>query len=561
MNRFIYNLFVIAFFLIFIITSVHVIAQTALYNTDINNNADELNVHKILPHGASEFSDTANITLPSPSHSIFFDSDLDSKTKQILSLQTQGKIHAMKLMQQSSGGRFIENKGQVIDIKGNPRPDIKYYTENINGMQMYFFTDKISYVFSKYDSTQSKVMPYSFGRGLSAQKSGRVRAQIVELYRMDMNLIGAAPTSIECDGESTDYMNYYYARCPNGILSVHSYSTITYKNIYPNIDLIFFQNPTGVEYDFVVNPGGNVSDIQYQYNGESNLAINSEGKIGITNPFGKIEEAVPCTFQTEFINTINPNLLNEIISENIKALHSISVSYIINNNILSFIIDNYDHSQQLIIDPTLSWCTFYGGSKAENEVYQSLCIDNNDNILITGRTLSSNFPVTTGAFQTTYGGGIEWGDAFVVKLNAFGERLWATYYGGSGDDVGTGIATDVNNNVVITGITLSSNFPVSSGAYQTTSNDRDDAFIVKLDSMGARKWATYYGGTNNNSGYGIATDANGNIIITGETYSTDFPVTSGAFQTTNKASAGNSNAFLSKIRQNGNSDMGNIFWW
>ena len=242
------------------------------------------------------------------------------------SLNNFTKSLAPQLLSQSSGNRFIENKGQIVDTKGHPRPDIKYYTECVNGVQMYFAKDKISYVFPKYDTTQLNEMSSPFERRLFA-KSGRVREHVSELYRMDMNILNAAPTSIECDGESSDYTNYYYAHCPNGILNIHSYSLITYKNIYPNIDLVYYPKEQGIEYNFIVNPGGHVGDIQLQYDGASDMAITSEGNIRITNPLGTIEEKAPNTYQSEPINSI----------------------FSLQNKILSFNIDNYDHTQILII--------------------------------------------------------------------------------------------------------------------------------------------------------------------------------------------------------------------
>ena len=182
--------------------------------------------------------------------------------------------------------------------------------------------------------------------------------------------------------------------------------------------------------------------------------------------------------------------------------------------------------------------------------------------MITGETFSSDFPVTTGAFQTTFGGvGLGSNNAFVVQFDGTGAREWATYYGGNHTDEGQGITTDANENILLTGSTNSTNFPVSSGAFQSTfggTESNNDAFIIKFNGTGSRQWATFLG--DSSGGTSIATDANGNVIITGSTMSTIFPVTTGAYQMTNKANGTNYNAFIAKFDGNGNQIMDNLLW-
>ena len=150
-----------------------------------------------------------------------------------------------------------------------------------------------------------------------------------------------------------------------------------------------------------------------------------------------------------------------------------------------------------------------------------------------GHTHSTDFPTTTGAFQTTYGGGN--GDAFVTKLNPTGTALvYSTYLGGTGNDYGYGIAVDTAGNAYVTGYTASTDFPTTPGAFQTTyGGGNDDAFVTKLNPTGtALVYSTYLGGTDSDIGNGIAVDTAGNAYVTGYTASTDFPTTPGAFQTT-----------------------------
>ncbi|MDP1726564.1 MAG: SBBP repeat-containing protein [Bacteroidota bacterium] len=174
----------------------------------------------------------------------------------------------------------------------------------------------------------------------------------------------------------------------------------------------------------------------------------------------------------------------------------------------------------------LQWASYYGGSS--NEIGRAIATDVNGNVYITGYTQSTLAISTVGAHQNGYAGGIS--DAFVVKFNAAGIRQWGTYYGGSGVDEGDGITADTSGNVFISGYTQSSSAISSSGAHQSTFGGGNDAFVVKFDASSARQWGTYYGGSGNDGGYGIAVDANGNVCTTGWTNSTSGISTSGAHQ-------------------------------
>ncbi|MBL7893195.1 MAG: SBBP repeat-containing protein [Bacteroidia bacterium] len=178
----------------------------------------------------------------------------------------------------------------------------------------------------------------------------------------------------------------------------------------------------------------------------------------------------------------------------------------------------------------LLWATYYGGSSGDWG--HSISMDAVGNIYITGRTASSDFPVTGGAFQGTYAASTPAGgyDAFILKFTNAGTRLWATYYGGNGSDIGNSITTDTGGNIFITGstqqVTFGGNsFPVfNSGNFFQAPGFSTDVFIIKFSAAGVRLWATVYGGSSTEEGYAIATDNSNNIFITGHTQSANFPV-------------------------------------
>jgi len=169
------------------------------------------------------------------------------------------------------------------------------------------------------------------------------------------------------------------------------------------------------------------------------------------------------------------------------------------------------------------WSTYLGGS--DGDYGYGIAVDGSGNVLVTGWTNSVGW--TSGGFDTSYNGGDQWGgDAFVAKLSPSGAHLWSSYLGGGGDDLGRGIAADGSGNVVVTGWTNSVGW--TSGGYDT-SLDGWDAFVVKLSDSGGHLWSTYVGGSGGDDGQGIAVDGSGNVLVTGRTGSSGW--TSGGFDT------------------------------
>ena len=193
----------------------------------------------------------------------------------------------------------------------------------------------------------------------------------------------------------------------------------------------------------------------------------------------------------------------------------------------------------------LLYSTYLGGSGQDGGT--NIAVDAAGNAYVTGPTSSTNFPTTAGAFQATFGGSF---DVFVTKLNPTGTGLvYSTYLGGSGSDQGFGIALDAAGNAYITGFTLSTNFPTTVGAFQTTFGGSFDAFVSKLNPTGSTLlYSTYLGGGSNDAGDRIAVDAAGSAYVTGYTTSTNFPTTAVSFQAT---LAGGEDAFVTKLNPSG----------
>ena len=213
----------------------------------------------------------------------------------------------------------------------------------------------------------------------------------------------------------------------------------------------------------------------------------------------------------------------------------------------------------------LTYSTYLGGSS--NDTVHAIAVDAKGSVYLAGETVSPNFPVTPGALQQKHGGvpgndcsiftGCFMPDAFVTKLDASGKIVYSTYLGGSSYDIAYSIAVDAQGNAYVAGTTASPNFPVTSGAFQTSALGKSThGFVAKLNPSGsALIYSTLVGGSGSENVAAIRVDATGNAYIAGSTSSADFPITTGAFQTTAAQSTGpygaTLNGFLIKLNAAG----------
>jgi len=193
------------------------------------------------------------------------------------------------------------------------------------------------------------------------------------------------------------------------------------------------------------------------------------------------------------------------------------------------------------------YSTYFGGSGREGAAF--IALDSTGNAYLTGWVDSTDFPTTTGAFDTSFNGGTY--DAFVMKLNAAGSALlYSTYLGGSASDdpVESAIAVDSAGIAHVTGPTESGDFPTTPGAFDTSHNGSWDAFVAKLEPAGNGSadllYSTFLGDAKSDHGQGLALDSDGGAYVSGKTYSPDFPTTAGAYDVTCN---GGLDAFVTKL--------------
>ena len=296
--------------------------------------------------------------------------------------------------------------------------------------------------------------------------------------------------------------------------NVPTYAKVHYRGVYPGIDLVYYGRQRQLEYDFVVAPGANPKRIALDFIGAEKIELDATGNLVLHTAKGALRQHKPVIYQE--IDGIR---------------YGIDGRYVIKGgNRVGFEVAAYDRGQALVIDPVLTYATYLGGGG--DDTGRAIAVNASGNVYVTGSTASVDFAVSAGGVQRGNAGGT---DVFVSKLNAAGSALvYSTYFGGSGDEAGDGIALDTAGNAYVTGMTASPNFPTSAGAFQATLRGGRDAFVTKLNAAGsAFVYSTFLGGDGNADsdwGAAIAVDALGGAYVTGNTYSRNFPTTAAAVQ-------------------------------
>src|SRR4029453_12162514 len=247
------------------------------------------------------------------------------------------------------------------------------------------------------------------------------------------------------------------------------------------------------------------------FDGAGHLRIDAQGNLIVPTAAGQLVQHAPVIYQELADGT----------------RQSIDGGYVIRRaREVGFRVAKHDRRLPLVIDPVLSYSTYYGGSDSDN--LNALALDGQNNMYIAGETYSDDLPIVNGRPPTSSG---YVDDAFIAKLNAAGDALvYATYLGGTSSEGVMDLEVDPAGNAHVVGSTSSRNFPTIN-AIQSTLNGYGDAFVAKLDPTGGIVYSTYLGGREGEAGSGIGFDASGRAYVTGTTGSLDFP-TANALQPT-----------------------------
>jgi hypothetical protein len=447
----------------------------------------------------------------------------------------------------------------------------------------------------------------------------RLLSKETEASVVRMKLKGAkGTTTITGLDKLPGVSNYFIGQNPNKWhKGVASYAKVRYSEIYSGIDLVYYGTGNRVEYDFIVKPGADPKQVLLSFDGAEKISRDTNsGDVSIPTVAGKMALQKPVLYQIE-------RGQKKIVECNYKFQ---------GNDQLGFDVGDYDRSEPLVIDPVLAYSTYLGGSNQDDSygmtvdssgnafvagstwsvdfpvagtsisaaplegykmfvseinpsgtalVYSTyiggtsgyewatgIAVDSNGYAYITGVVSSGDFPVTSNAYQTSYGSGaVE--NAALCKLSADGQSLlYSTLLGGTVADEGYGIAVDSAENAYLTGYTSSFGFPTTSNAVQSTlKGSKGNAFVTRIDTTqsgtSSLVYSTFLGGTSTTilesteGGSAIGIDSQKDIYVAGTACSPDFPVTPNAFKTT--GSVDSCSAFLSQIDTTQSGSAGLIY--
>jgi hypothetical protein len=355
----------------------------------------------------------------------------------------------------------------------------------------------------------------------------KIENQVVRLRLVGAKRNAAVTGSDELPGKA----DYFIGNNPKKWrTNVPTYGKVRYHNVYPGVDLDYYGNQGGqLEYDFIVAPGADPNAIALDVGaglvparGRPQglpLRIDADGDLVIGRQGGEIRFHKPEIYQ--------PAESSSLITRHSSLVDG---RFVLDaRNRVHFALGAYDHTKPLVIDPVLSYSTYLGGSGGD--FGSGIAVDSSGSAYVTGGTQSVDFP-TSNPFQASNNSAL--GTGFVAKLNPSGSALvYSTYLGGGGTNAGYAIAVDASGNAYVTGMTSSPDFPTVNPFQASNNSALGTGFVAKLNPSGsALVYSTYLGGSVADVGNGIAVDSSGNAHVTGDTLSTDFPVTSGAFQTT-----------------------------
>ncbi|MDK9701393.1 MAG: T9SS type A sorting domain-containing protein, partial [bacterium] len=403
------------------------------------------------------------------------------------------------------------------------------------------------------------------------------------LHQSFSTLHRAEAQSVEAQGELPWKNNYFLGNdstkwAPN----CRNFSTVIYREVWDGIDIEWYENDGKLEFDFIVHPGFDPSQIRMSVEGlegdrisgfgaqETGLSLrgsaatkqshldkgNREPETGngenvrdllrdsrttggttSRTPSPESRATVPCSLspvpelrlQTSLgeLRTALPSVYQ--VSANGTRNEIEAAFELTDKNIFGITLPNgYNPDHSLRIDP-LIYSTFLGGTG--DDAIQAMVGDGSGGVFLTGWARSTDFPTTPGVGQRTNWGG---SDCFVTHLDSTGTQLiYSTYIGGSDDEDGSAIVSDQIGGVVLTGSTMSSNYPTTPGAVQRLFGGYYDCFVTRLNSTGsALMFSSYLGGSSFDGGTGIVFDNEQNIYILGVTLSNSFPTTNGVFDRT-----------------------------
>ncbi len=359
----------------------------------------------------------------------------------------------------TSGAFFLEDKGFSVMLH-DPK-DLKARDEALHGPAVHGGADKTAGTGEK-----KATLPVKADGDIFPVKS----------FGYKVRFLGASATAQQVPEKmQSSYNNYFIGNDPGKwATECKIFHAITYQDIYPKIDLRYYNGSDGrLKYDFIVRPGGNPDYIAMEYLGPESVTV-KDRELVLSTPVGEVRELHPYTYQSSAAG--KPT--------------EVRCRYVVKGNVVSFKLGDYDPNATLVIDPSIIFSSFTG-STADNWGYTATP-GPGGSVYAGGIAYSTGYPVTPGVYDGTYAGGIPEGtasgyDIAIMKFSAFGtQRLYATYIGGEGNEQPHSMIADAQGNLVIAGRTNSSDYPTTRPRLGPNGSTRNyDIIITKLRVNGA----------------------------------------------------------------------------
>lgn len=422
---------------------------------------------------------------------------------------------------------FTENRGQL-------NSQVAYYVQG-SDTSVYFGAEGITFTLTGEDQHHAPAESFLDRPRFQPASLTYVPDHDVSSHRwaLKLDFISSNPhAKLLGQDETNTLVSYFKGSRYQWRTGLRTYSSIIYSDLWSGIDLVYSGTVNRLKYQFLVRPGADPSQIKLAYRGASAITINADGQLDVSTPLGSFHDDRPYAFQDAGTGKIE-----------IGAEYSLSAEESDLGNVYSFTLGDYDRTKPLVIDPAvLIYSGLIGGPG--DDTGSSISIDDEGNLYIAGTTSSvaNSFPVKAGRTVNSKHGS---SDIFVAKINAEGTSFaYASYIGGTGENLGSGITVDSKGAVYVTGQTTATDFPIINGS-QGRSGGRADAIVAKLNSTGSDLlYSTYLGGSGADEIHGIALDAKGFVYITGSTQG-NLRATEGAFRS--YYAGGASDAFVAKL--------------
>lgn len=380
----------------------------------------------------------------------------------------------------------------------------------------------------------------------SGSGSGNSNATMqLHSHAYDVTFVNASSkVQVQTQKQQPGYFNYLLGNDPSKWASnVHAFGEVWMKGMYPGVDVRYYSENGFLKYDLLLQPNARLQDIAIAYTGDVKLSLRSNGDLLVKTSISEVIEKAPVSYQ--LVNGVRKEVL---------------VKYVLSGNTVKLKSSGYDPLQTLVIDPTLVFSSFTG-SASDNWGYTAT-YDAGGNLYAGGIVFGNLYPVTAGAFQTTFAGGnAQTGesrgfDIAIMKFNTNGtQRIYATYLGGTGNEQPHSLIVDNAGNLIMAGRTTSTNYPRTTP--QVGAGGAWDIVVTKLNATGSglvgsivmggtlddgvnikHKYSGSVTASSLMQNYGddarseVILDGAGNIIVASCSRSDNFPVTPNAIQST-----------------------------